>query len=72
MDKNKLSFKFYIPSNLGLVNIYKIVVIDKVQRKIIPNKTTAKKVSHIVVDFLNRNGESILTSPYLDKNVFAI
>ena len=68
-DKNKLRFKFYIPSNLGLVNVYKIEVIDKVKRK---TKQLRQKVSHIVVDFLNRNGESILTSLYLDKNVFAI
>ena len=39
MDKNKLWFKFYIPSNLGLVNIYKIIVIDSKKE----NKTTATK-----------------------------
>ena len=28
LDKNKLWFKFYIPSNLGLVNVYiKIVIV---------------------------------------------
>ena len=51
-------FKFYIPSNLGLVNICKIIVIDKVQRRIIPKKQLRQKVSQIVVDFSNRDGET--------------
>ena len=51
-------FKFYIPSNLDRVNICKIIVIDKVQRRIIPKKQLRQKVSHVVVDFSNRDGET--------------
>ena len=39
-------------------NLCKIIVIDKVQRKIIPKKQLRQKVSHIVVDFSNRDGET--------------
>ena len=46
-------FKFYIPSNLGLVNICKIIYSDR-QRykgKYYYTKQLQQKVSHIVVDF---------------------
>ena len=61
LDKNKLWFKFYMPSNLGLVNVYKktVIVIAKDTKENNTRQSNCdKKVSHIVVDFSNRDGES--------------
>ena len=51
-------FKFYIPSNLGLVNICEIIVIDKDTKENNTTQNNCDKVSHIVVDFSNRDGET--------------
>ena len=63
LDKNKLWFKFYIPSNLGLVNAYTgriVIVIAKHAKKnnTKQNNCVRQKVSNMVIDFSNRDCET--------------